>query len=203
MKYSALGLIVFCLISCGNTAKKKIEKKQEKENVYNLNLNDTLLIGKDFTISSLKIDSLTYSDFKNQHKVAFTETKNGSLSCGNSSPMWSSGTSLKNNALGIELNFNKSWVENTPEPKEQVLTLITLDNAKAKFYNGLILGKSRITEVKQKFGKPAYENNYVVQYNSNKVSISLIYNEPGIVYYISFSRINQIPIPQDSLALNE
>ncbi|MDO6853562.1 hypothetical protein Q4599_08205 [Cellulophaga lytica] len=202
MKIGLLCIMVFSLISCGSKEKQEIKELEKLEANSSVKLTDTLRINKDFTISYLKIDSLTYSNFKKQNKVAFTETKNSSLSCGNYSPMWNSGIRLKNDTLGIELNFNKSWVENMPEPKEQVLTRITLDKAKAKFYNGIILGKSNIIEIKEKFGKPVSEGNYVLQYVFKSTSIMFVYNELGIVNYMVISKAYQEPKPQFSLALN-
>ncbi|SNQ44823.1 hypothetical protein [Cellulophaga lytica] len=202
MKIGLLCIMVFSLISCGSKEKQEIKELEKLEANSSVKLTDTLRINKDFTISYLKIDSLTYSNFKKQNKVAFTETKNSSLSCGNSSPIWNSGIRLKNDTLGIELNFNKSWVENMPEPKEQVLTRITLDKAKAKFYNGIILGKSNTIEIKEKFGKPVSEGNYVLQYVFKSTSIMFVYNELGIVNYMVMSKAYQEPKPQFSLALN-
>ncbi|WP_435315148.1 hypothetical protein [Cellulophaga fucicola] len=200
MKIGLLCIMVFCLISCANTDKKETKSIQKKEKNNSLQLNDTLRIGTDFTISYLKIDSLTYSDFKKQNKVIFEETKHGSLSCGDSSPMWSSSTNVKNDTLGIELNFSKNWVENTPKPKEEVLNRIVLNKAKAKFYNGIILGKSNITEVKEKFGKPINESNYVLEYSFKETRIVFFYNKQYVVYYVALSKAYQVSKPQDSLA---
>ncbi|PKB45070.1 hypothetical protein AX016_3307 [Cellulophaga sp. RHA19] len=199
MKIGLLCIMVFCLISCGSKEKQEIKELEKLEANSSAKLTDTLRINKDFTISYLKIDSLTYSGFKKQNKVFFKETKHGSLSCGNSSPMWSSSTTIKNDTLGIELNFNKSWVESTPEPKEQVLTNIKLDNAKAKFYNGIILGKSNIVEVKEKLGKPISESNYSLEYCLKKTRILFLYNELGVVNYITMFKAYQECKPQDSL----
>ena len=202
MKKSLFYSMLFLLFSCGNNQKKEMKHTEKKETNYSLQLKDTLLINKDFTIPYLKIESLTYSDFQKQNKVIFEETKHGSLSCGNSSPMWDSSTNVKNDTLGIELNFSKNWVENTPKPKDEVLNRIVLNKAKAKFYNGIILGKSTIAEVKEKFGKPIHESNYVLEYSFKETRIVFIYNEQDVVYYLQLSKAYQESKPQDSLAFN-
>lgn len=199
MKNSILCILLLLLLSCGTKGKEEVIDTEKQEANYSSKLTDTLRINKDFTISYLKIDSLTYSGFKKQSRVFFKETKHGSLSCGNSSPMWSSSTTIKNDTLGIELNFNKSWVESTPEPKEQVLTNIKLDNAKAKFYNGIILGRSNIVEVKEKLGKPISESNYSLEYCFKKTRILFLYNELGVINYITMFKAYQECKPQDSL----
>lgn len=80
MKIGLLCIMVFSLISCGSKEKQEIKELEKLEADSSVKLTDTLRINKDFTISYLKIDSLTYSNFKKQNKVAFTETKNASLS---------------------------------------------------------------------------------------------------------------------------
>lgn len=202
MKKSLFYIILFFLFSCGNNQKKEMKHPEKKETNYSLQLNDTLLINEDFGVPFLKIESLTYSDFIKQNKVIFEETKHGSLSCGDSSPMWSSSTNVKNDTLGIELNFSKNWVENTPKPKEEVLNRITLNKAKVKFYNGIILGKSTIAEVKGKLGKPIHESNYVLEYSFKETRIVFFYNEQDVVYYVALSKAYQESKPQDSLAFN-
>ena len=152
-------IIIFSLVlfswSCTLDQKKETDGlKNQKETMMtaSLNLSDTLLINKDFSIGYLKMDSLKYVDFNKKDHIIFKESKGGGLSCGNSDPRWSSFISLQNDAIGIVLEFDASWIENTEKMPEEVLSQISLKNAKAKFYNEIAIGKSNISETKIKFG---------------------------------------------------
>ncbi|WP_041557370.1 hypothetical protein [Cellulophaga algicola] len=187
--YSSL----FFLLSCTPNQKKETTETQGQKTTIvdsKLKLSDTLIINKDLSISYLKIGSLNYSEFSEKDGAKFTKSKHGGLSCGESAPLWDSTISLKNDTIGIKLEFSTTWVENLEEKKEEVLSQITLNKTKAKFYNGITIGKSDFTKTKVKFGEPEQESLNFLRYKFEKINVSLIYNELGILDYVQMNAIN-------------
>ncbi len=175
-----------------NQKKETTETQGQKTKVVdtNLKLSDTLIINKDLSISYLNIGSLNYSEFSEKDRGKFTKSIHGSLSCGESAPLWGSTISLKNDTIGIKLEFSTSWVENLEEKREKILSQITLNKTKAKFYNGITIGKSNFIKTKMKFGEPEKESSNFLRYKFEKINVNLIYNEFGILNYVQMNEIN-------------
>lgn len=193
MKNIIIYISLFFLLSCMSNQKKETTETQgQKTKVVdtNLKLSDTLIINKDLSISYLNIGSLNYSEFSEKDRGKFTKSIHGSLSCGESAPLWGSTISLKNDTIGIKLEFSTSWVENLEEKREKILSQITLNKTKAKFYNGITIGKSNFIKTKMKFGEPEKESSNFLRYKFEKINVNLIYNEFGILNYVQMNEIN-------------
>jgi len=188
MKNIITSSLFFFLMSC-TFNQKKVESQKNKVVNSGLNLSDTLIINKDLSTSYLKIDALKYLEFNKNDRRKFTESRQGGLSCGESAPLWDSSISLKNETIGMELEFSTSWVENLEEKKEEVLSQITLNKTKAKFYNGITIGKSDISTTKIKFGEPEQETENFLRYRFEKINVSLIFNELEILDYVQMNTI--------------
>ncbi len=164
---------------CNNKANSKNEETHSIKSY--LELKEPLFIEKDFSIHYLKI-GLKYSEFLKINKTKFKEHRTGGLSCGDIT-LWSSSIELNNETLKLSIEFSNSWEDNT-EKEEETLSKIQLKKKGSEFYNGIILGKSNIYEVKNKFGQPKREEVDFLEYIFDNRRTQLFFNNSILEFII-------------------